>query len=353
MKRCERAFQAGDYDEAERLALHAALRMQQLRKQMYTLEPVVPKYGTLEDQEPAAPVEEEPSECPPEEEDNSEPPQQPENKQSIPFEETQELLGMIQDLVPNAPVIGPACGIAEIYLNMVAAATRTTAEQSGEPQADEPEGGAALEPSLPPVDPRIVDALEKALSEIGEPTAGRLIIQVDEEPAGSEEQEEEPVSQWPYLPSDVEIPSLLVAPVDSDLELAEDDAEAAEEPNDPEAPAADVNELLRNVLEAVQQGACVEVDGSQPSGLRIRCEIQVSGVECRMYGDSAGHGYVVCTLLPEACRDLRAAQRAHNQHIIDWITTMNSYDPDRPDTDAGAEEEAEGLDEDLEDALTP
>jgi hypothetical protein len=369
LKRCEQAFEGGDYETAERLLLKAALRMQRLRQQMYTLSPRC---------DPAAA--EEPAEAAEEEQEEAATPTVPEKVAELLeacqraftagcYDEARALARQAMALDPDSV----ACHALVIKLHLLSQLEDENPDETAtpapcdEPSAPDPEvasepateetetpPASSLLPELPPVDPKIVDALEKVLAEAGAPGTPRLTIQV-EEAAGTEEEQEELVSQWPYVPFEQEMPSLYIPPPPQDLVLDDGDApqadDDADDDSDPSSPGA-LNAVLRGALEALQQGACVEVDLSRPENLRLRCEFEVAGLQCRILYDYAGHSYVVCALAPEASGDLRAIQLAHNQRVIDWIESTNNLGFSNPD-DKDTSEEDDRIDDtpDDDDAL--
>src|SRR5262249_42209822 len=118
---------------------------------------------------------------------------------------------------------------------------------------------------------------------------------------------------------------------------ADEEDDPQDEPADADdLPARDLSEVLREAVEALQGGMCVDVDVSAAQGWRAQCQMQLGGVEVKVGYDGAGHCYLVFALLPEAVRDLRAAQRLHNDSVIEWI---RSFD--------------EGADDDAEDRIEP
>jgi tetratricopeptide (TPR) repeat protein len=195
------------------------------------------------------------------------------------------------------------------------------------PPADEspPDTGpqALVQPPLPRVDPAIVDALEKVLRESGDPTIPKLVIEVDE-PAADEQAD--PVSTWPYVPLETDVPpSLLVDPGDDDLALEEDEDDAPSAEGMARAFIDDhLEEMLRDTLDALRQHVCCDVDIDGPNGPRGRVNFQIGGMQFTLVCDGWGHRLVVVRLTPEASGDLRALQEAHNDRVLHWIELMNS-----------------------------
>jgi hypothetical protein len=189
-----------------------------------------------------------------------------------------------------------------------------------------------LHPSLPDVDPKVVEALERVMKEAGDPLKPKLIIVP--EPASDTEESEDPVSQWPLVPPEHEIPSLYLPLETDDLDLYEDETAAA-----PKAPNA--GEILRDVLDAVKQGLYVEVSGVDPETLETKISVHVHGIECELVLGNFGHRYLLVGLLPQATRDLKALQQSLNESVLHWINVSNSGG------NQGAEEASEEENEDV------
>lgn len=183
-----------------------------------------------------------------------------------------------------------------------------------------------LRPALPPIDPKVVEALEKLLGETGDPDMPKLLIR-GAEPASEEEQEANLHSGWLPAPIEPGFPSLLRLPIR--VNLAVDDEEATEdEPEILGMPfelfVPDWNALVREMLDALSMGSCVEIDGSNLGHLRLLAEKQLGAVQIQVFSDNEGlWRCVVTTLDPEASGDLRAAQRAQNDRLLHWIVSLN------------------------------
>jgi hypothetical protein len=191
----------------------------------------------------------------------------------------------------------------------------------------------ALTPTLPPIDPKIVDALQKVLKETGDPTVPRLIIHVEDLPA-SEEQEPTVPPEWSGEPQDTEIPRLLIDPVeDKKLAITSDE----EEPDDSEELSTEEwSALLREVIDAIRAGLSVGVESNAGPTSASHSE-HFGGIEVEITIGSGGEQYVMVSLSLEASGDLRAAQRAHNERILRWIESLN--EPCADEDDAAVEEE--------------
>jgi hypothetical protein len=197
-----------------------------------------------------------------------------------------------------------------------------------------------LGPSLLPIDPNNVQALQELLSETGDPDMPKLIIRA-EELAPAEEAEEEEAAGWLQAPPDPDFPPLFVVP--DDLKpLPEEAADEDDDSADPEPRAEwidpDWGSLLVEVLEAVEKKKCVEIDGDSLALLRFLGETQLGAVHLRLFADADYRWQcVVVALIPEESGDLRAAQRAHNDRIIRWIEAMNETADEADDGDLDCE----------------
>jgi hypothetical protein len=179
-----------------------------------------------------------------------------------------------------------------------------------QPNEEQPDPG----PDLPPVDPKIVDALEKILAEAADPLPAKLVILDSAHYLG--DHQAEPVSEWPCGPSPVKMPSMLAEPENPDAALEDDD-------DSREAVPDDFDELFREALESLRSHAWIDIDSSREDGLRAECELQIGGIDLKLIRNEPGQCWAVIKLLPEACPDLRAAQRAHNDSMIDWIVSLS------------------------------
>jgi len=205
-----------------------------------------------------------------------------------------------------------------------------------------PPAHAPVESQPPPVDPKLVETLLKVLKGAGEFGVPRLILHV-EEPSGSEEQENRETSEWRSQPNDVEFPSLFVDPVEDPLTITEE-KEAAEKGED--APL-DLVGLLQEVIDVIHSGQSVLVEKAG-LGLELELEVDLSGANVKVMTGVSGHRFVLVTLSPEASGDLRAAQRAHNEHILNWIASLNE---ELFDCDGIDDEDADYGDEPVNEAI--
>jgi tetratricopeptide (TPR) repeat protein len=197
-------------------------------------------------------------------------------------------------------------------------------EEPAEPRYSEPDDEclpAAQCPQPPAVDPLIVQAMQRLLDEV---ESARL-----QEP-GSEEEECEPQSCWPYRSFDG-----MPGPDDAELELVIEEEPAVKVEPGPAPSAEALGRLVQQALGAIQQSSSVDVELGSGSGLRYRCTLQIGGAHCRVLQDRAGRAVVVICTLPPAIEDPRAAQRAHEQEVLDWIEAMQG--------DLAGEEEADQL----------
>jgi len=193
-------------------------------------------------------------------------------------------------------------------------------------------GREELTPTLPPIDPKIVDALQKVLKETTNPTVPRLIIHVEEQPP-AEEQEAAVPPEWSGEPQEEDIPRLLIDSVDDKLTIASEDDES-DEPQ--EFSSDEWSALLREVIDAIRAGLSEEVEiNAVPTSVHHR--EKYGGIEVEVTLGSGGEQYVRVSLSPEASGDLRAAQRAHNERILRWIESLN--EPCAEEDDSAAEEE--------------
>jgi hypothetical protein len=175
----------------------------------------------------------------------------------------------------------------------------------------------SLRPLPPPIDPEVVKALEKVLAEAADPLAAKLVV-LNEQP-GTGEGQEDPCGAWFSGPPPVSFPSLLSEAEDAEAASAEEESED----NPPRGPQPDLTALLREVIEAMGGGAWVDIDFSRADGMRAQCELQIGGVDFKVVWGESGQRYAVLRLLPEACPDVRAVQRAQNDMIIDWIQSLS------------------------------
>jgi hypothetical protein len=179
-------------------------------------------------------------------------------------------------------------------------------------------------PARPAIDPKIVGELEQTLNNAAEPLPARLVVLLGEENAA--QGQEDLSTAWPAAPGAVEVPSLLAEPVD------EKPAEAADpDAADADKPQPDMNAVLREVIEAVRGGVCLEIDHATEDGLVAQCEVQVGGVEVKLIWSETGCcRCAVVRLLPEACTDAGAVQRFLDREVIEWIQALNEVDEASP-----------------------
>jgi hypothetical protein len=189
-----------------------------------------------------------------------------------------------------------------------------------------------LEPQLPPLDPTIVEALQKVLKQAGDLGVPRLILHVGEQP-GNEEQENPETSDWRSQPNDVEFPSLFVDPVDDPLTIVEQEESA----DKVEASPIDLAGLIQEVIDVIHSGQSILVENAGV-GLELELEVDLKGANVKVLSGYSGHRFVLVSLSPEAAGDLRAAQLAHNERILHWIESLNE---ELFDCDAAEEEDAD------------
>jgi hypothetical protein len=73
----------------------------------------------------------------------------------------------------------------------------------------------------------------------------------------------------------------------------------ADEATGTTAPPEDPNmtNLTRNWFEALQGGACLDLDTSSPTGVRVRCQLQLGGIACRVVAEPSSPSWVIVYLL--------------------------------------------------------
>jgi hypothetical protein len=147
--------------------------------------------------------------------------------------------------------------------------------------------------------------------------SAKLVVLAEDQASG-ETQEDVSGAWFSGLPP-VSFPSLLNEGENTEAARAEEE----NEDSPPRGPQPELNGVLREVLEAVRERASVDIDSSRADGLRIQCELEVGGMEFKVVWGESGQRYAVVRLLPEACPDLRAVQRTHNDMIIDWIQSLS------------------------------
>lgn len=225
---------------------------------------------------------------------------------------------------------------------------QSTPEQAPNPAVTTPDNDQeTLLPRLPPIDPKIVDILEKVLAQSDDPLHPKVVIQL-EDPAESADPRQDGPSAWPTAASVTEFPSIYEIPTeDEPADEEEDEAVAAP------SPALDWNDLLRDVAEALQQGGGTDLDGPGLARWRTTpCDLELGGIQVRwtLNANSLTQSVAVA-LVPEACGDLRLLQQVHNRNILSWIVAVSGdgiYQAPREDEDLGADEESA-----IEDDLSP
>jgi hypothetical protein len=168
-------------------------------------------------------------------------------------------------------------------------------EEADEDEADGADDQAAR-PPLPCIDPKIIDALLKSLAGTGDPQAGKFILLSSEPEAGNGQ--EEPLSHWPYGPQALEVPSLLGEPESADPNAAADDEDDSL-PGEAAAPR-DLNDLLREAVDALRRGSYIDIDVSQEDCTRVRFEMQLGPVDLTLMWGNAGDRCAILRWLPEA-----------------------------------------------------
>jgi hypothetical protein len=175
---------------------------------------------------------------------------------------------------------------------------------------------------VPPVDPKVVDALHKALRETGCADTPRLILI---ESTQTQESEVDTVSEWPLQPCLSVIPSLFA--------LAREPAlQSGTEEEDELAPGPllgsnDVTDWLREAIEALRKGQSVEVD--DPKDLsHAEARMTVAGASLTVLAGLDGTHFLVVALRPESTGDVRAIQRIFNERILRWITAQGEVTDD-------------------------
>jgi hypothetical protein len=168
-------------------------------------------------------------------------------------------------------------------------------EDDADPDADD-EDDQAARPPLPCIDPKIIDALEKALAGTGDPQAGKFILLSSEPGAGNGQ--EEPLSHWPYVPQALEVPSLLGEPESADPDAAADEEDESL-PGEAAAPR-DFNDLLREAVDALRGGSYIDIDVSQEDCTRARFEMQLGPVDLTLMWGNTGDRCAILRWVPEA-----------------------------------------------------
>jgi hypothetical protein len=215
-------------------------------------------------------------------------------------------------------------------------------EPDNQPRSQEtlplPKADTPLLPALPPIDPKVVDALEKILAASAEPGRAQLVIQQEE--AGIVGAVAEPVNTTPHWSSDPSrsAPPSVLREVASGGDSSEEDEatydDLADQIDDWPTLARDWTEVMREGIETLKGGACPEIEPATLERLTVVAEREVGNLVVTMIADSDGvYRGLVVGLRPEDSGDLRAAQRAHNDRILQWIDSMNRglvEEPTRP-----------------------
>jgi hypothetical protein len=183
-------------------------------------------------------------------------------------------------------------------------------EMEAGPETTVPPPALPLCPPLPAVDPMTVGDLDRLLPESAAPPdlpgsdgAGP--------PDGTEEQEDPPT--WPSPPAPGASANPQVSP---DQQTPEDLAAQDTPEEDEEGP--DMNNLLREVIQAVGGEDCLEIDTSREDCLRARCELEVNGVRLELtWTEDGAHGTVVP--LPPAPG---AEPQARPEGVLDWLQSL-------------------------------
>jgi hypothetical protein len=219
-------------------------------------------------------------------------------------------------------------------------------EQLPAPEEQVPDSDEAMQPQLPPIDPKLVDALEKALVTSDESGRAKLIIRrIKPEASERNAAVTDAVSQWPTAAPERDMPSLFVEPDGPDETAGQESDEGADHDIRTEfaASADEWNEMLRDAIESIRAGAYSAIDEASPQRLPTLVERQVGAIRLQVVSDSDGEwSGLIVTLLPEASGDLRAVQWAHNERVLRWIISMN----DRCDDQCAAEAPETQLDDD-------
>lgn len=216
------------------------------------------------------------------------------------------------------------------------------------------------------IDPRIIDQLQRALLETGDPMMPRLILYLDGEDdasalhptispqgggQGEEAAEEEDLHlglAWPSPPPEPEIPSLYLQPPSySDVAVSYENEDVGDE--ELSGHAADLNDILRNAAEAIRAGEATEIDCTKALCWRQGSELHVGGVRLQLALSKNGlWRFVVVSLTPEVSGDLRAAQRSQLDRTLRWIEAMNSNSEERVNhRSTQAAEEYEDLEDEV------
>jgi tetratricopeptide (TPR) repeat protein len=292
LEHCRRAFQAGRYDQAARFASQAAA----LDPASVAANPLVYKLGLLT--QLRTKIEQLPR-------------QPPLFSSDGPFEHMDQVINLMhrycdffkQDMYAEAELCAlQALALAPSNPTVLAAARLAAMQRLTHPPVSEPaacpwatEPHTALRrPDLPPIDPGVVGAMEKILTEVGEPGPEKLTVTVEEQGA-AEEQAEPP-------PSDEEPPTLLLDP-----------------PGDDPAEHAARGEPLPDLLDLLRSAACVEADG-QPLCGRGQCQVPLGMISARVAWDCRDeHGSFLLEVVIGETDDLRAEQWEQNDRVADWI----------------------------------
>jgi tetratricopeptide (TPR) repeat protein len=302
LERCERAYGAGHYAEAEKLARRALA----LNAEAVLAHPLVYKLHllTLLQEPPALP----PTEwvrygiwssgpgC------------------TLDGEQPAELLRRYADLFKQGHYAeAQVCALQALALEpgnpTALAAVRLAAmqrllhppmsEPAPCPWAAEPRT-TMRQPDLPPVDPTVAAALDKILIEAGKSGVKPIAVHVEER--GTAEEQEEP--------ADTEVPTVFI------------DAPGT----DPVKRAAEYLPL-QDLVDALRSMACVEVDRF-PECTRGRCHLSLGCLCAELSWDRRGeHGsFTFGVGISDPTTDLRAEQWQHDERVLRWVERHGTCD---------------------------
>jgi hypothetical protein len=191
--------------------------------------------------------------------------------------------------------------------------------------------------TLPPIDPKLVAALERLLVSAGEPDLPKLILQEGPNQSAAEHDDDARLG-WSIPISVPDQSTILLLPAVAPPVL--DEQGSADDEQDDAYLAISVirdwNDVLRATVDGLATAAYLDVDSSRLARLRMVGEKQIGIVQVRVFSDEDDvWRAVVATLLPEGSGDPRAIQRAYNDRILHWIQTLgaSSYDADWDDFD--------------------
>lgn len=114
-------------------------------------------------------------------------------------------------------------------------------------------------------------------------------------------------------------------------------------------PLAEVGKWMQKAVDAFCDEVGVDVDLNSPRGPRGQVRLQVGSMAVCMKVRSDGHGTVRFELWsPEKAEDLRDAQAAHNANVLGWIESMNNGGNAGTNDSEASEEPLFQLDMDLD-----